>query len=459
QLGLLYRSLNLFYANGGAVCYVVSVGPYAQSVSAAALKDGVVALEDQVGPTMLVVPDMSLLPKNGPQVEGFRDIAVAMLNQCRDKQDRVALFDVVHAQNVGPKPAPGALAAAITQFRADVDHDNRDYGIAYMPDLHTSIIKPADIKYTMFERSGFIEFILNEATKLFPNPRSADVQTLVETLRQHFREGVPTDPEKKKAADTHLQAGLELLRKTNPAGARKLEFLVTDTSPADVPGNEEAITTRDQNLTNAFPALAQLDTLAARRLNRLPAAPAMAGIMTTIDGTRGVWNAPANIALTAVIEPTIKINNDEQADLNKPIDGKAINVVREFVGRGTVVWGARTLDGNSNDHRYVQVRRTLIYIEQSIRAALNQFVFASNDGKTWVAVTSMVSNFLNDLWAKGGLMGATPKEAFSVECGLGTTMTGRDVLEGYMVVQVLVQLVHPAEFIELTFKQKMEGVG
>ena len=66
---------------------------------------------------------------------------------------------------------------------------------------------------------------------------------------------------------------------------------------------------------------------------------------------------------------------------------------------------------------------------------------------------------LENLWARGGLMGATPREAFSVNCGLGTTMSAQEVLEGYMVVQVLVQMIHPAEFIELTFKQKMEATG
>jgi phage tail sheath protein FI len=141
------------------------------------------------------------------------------------------------------------------------------------------------------------------------------------------------------------------------------------------------------------------------------------------------------------------------------VDGKAVNVLRDFVGRGTVVWGGRTLDGNSNDYRYIQVRRTLIYIEQSIRAALRQFAFAPNTGQTWAAVTSMVSGFLTTVWSQGGLMGATPAEAFSVQCGLGSTMTGQDILEGYMIVEVTLQMVRPAEFIELTFKQKMEGVG
>jgi hypothetical protein len=160
-----------------------------------------------------------------------------------------------------------------------------------------------------------------------------------------------------------------------------------------------------------------------------------------------------------VDSPSYRLNNTQQGDLHMPVDGKAINAIREFPTRGTVVWGARTLDGNSNDWRYIQVRRTLIYIEQSIKAALDQFVFAANDGGTWTAVTSMISGFLQNLWSQGGLMGATAKDAFSVACGLGSTMTGQDVLNGYMIVQVTLQMIRPAEFIELTFKQKMEGVA
>ena len=106
------------------------------------------------------------------------------------------------------------------------------------------------------------------------------------------------------------------------------------------------------------------------------------------------------------------------------------------------------------------MRRTLIYIEQSVKAAMNPFVFAPNDGKTWVIGRGDDRRTsCTDLWAQGGLMGATPQEAFSVQCGLGSTMTAQDVLEGYMIVQVTLQMIHPAEFIELTFKQKMEAVG
>jgi phage tail sheath protein FI len=143
--------------------------------------------------------------------------------------------------------------------------------------------------------------------------------------------------------------------------------------------------------------------------------------------------------------------------MNLPLNGKAVNAIRDFVGRGTLVWGARTLDGNSNDYRYIQVRRTLVYIEQSIKAALDPFVFAPNDGQTWVNVTAMISNFLTGLWTQGGLMGSKASDAFSVQCGLNGTMTGLDILNGYMRVQV--RSDDPPGGHRAAFTQKMQGVG
>ena len=83
--------------------------------------------------------------------------------------------------------------------------------------------------------------------------------------------------------------------------------------------------------------------------------------------TRGVWTAPANVTPVAVTAPSVRLNNQQQDALNVPVNGKAINAIRDFVGRGTLVWGARTLDANSNEYRYIPVRRTLIYVEQSIK--------------------------------------------------------------------------------------------
>jgi phage tail sheath protein FI len=165
------------------------------------------------------------------------------------------------------------------------------------------------------------------------------------------------------------------------------------------------------------------------------------------------------LSLADVIGPKVLLTDEDQGNYNAPLNGNAIDILRAMINRGTVVWGARTLDGNSLDYRYIQVRRTLIYIEQSIKEALQQFVFAANDGGTWATVTSAISNFLTQLWQAGGLMGDKASDAFSVKCGVPSTMSGLDVLNGYMIVNVTVQMIHPAEFIELTFTQTMQGVS
>ncbi|MCB1937298.1 MAG: phage tail sheath family protein, partial [Nitrosomonas sp.] len=121
-----------------------------------------------------------------------------------------------------------------------------------------------------------------------------------------------------------------------------------------------------------------------------------------------------------------------------------------------LVWGARTLDGNSLDWRYINVRRTMIMLEESIKLAAKAYVFEPNVSNTWVTIKSMISNFLTSIWKRGGLAGATPDDAFGVFVGLGETMTPQDILDGVLRVTVLVALSRPAEFIEITFQQQMQ---
>jgi hypothetical protein len=210
-----------------------------------------------------------------------------------------------------------------------------------------------------------------------------------------------------------------------------------------------------QVLRANIPGLGDMFHHAAESLNTLSPSGAMAGVFTTTDSTRGVWNAPANVGIAGLIAPTYEINSDQQEDLNVPTAGKAVNAIRTFPTRGSLVWGARTLDSNSNDWKYIQVRRTMIYVEQSVQTSLTSFVFAPNTAATWTTVVSMVESFLHGLWSAGGLMGATSGEAYSVRCGLGSTMTTDDILNGNMIVHVVLQMVRPAEFIELVFKQQM----
>ncbi|HEU0014842.1 MAG TPA: phage tail sheath C-terminal domain-containing protein, partial [Longimicrobium sp.] len=213
----------------------------------------------------------------------------------------------------------------------------------------------------------------------------------------------------------------------------------------------------DQALREKIPLLGQMEQWMADDQNVLPPGAAVAGLVTKVDAAEGPWVSPANVALTGVTQPTYPLTDSQQQGLTVPPDGRSVDAIRAFAGRGTVVWGGRTLDGNSNDYRYIQVRRTIIYIEQSIKNALEQFVFAPNDASTWTAVVSMVSAFLQQVWGLGGLVGSRPSEAFTVTCGLGSTMTSQDVLDGSMIVEVSVAVVRPAEFIELTFQQQMQS--
>jgi hypothetical protein len=189
----------------------------------------------------------------------------------------------------------------------------------------------------------------------------------------------------------------------------------------------------------------------------LPPSAAMAGIYARVDRERGVWKAPANVGVLAVLGPVSKITDAEQDNLN--IDstaGKSINAIRSFTGKGTLVWGARTLAGNDNEWRYVPVRRLFIMIEESARKATAFAVFEPNDAGTWLKVRAMIESYLYGLWERGALAGAKPEAAYFVRVGLGSTMTAQDVLNGYLIVEIGIAAVRPAEFIVLRFSHKLQ---
>jgi phage tail sheath protein FI len=192
------------------------------------------------------------------------------------------------------------------------------------------------------------------------------------------------------------------------------------------------------------------------KLNIMPTSAAMAGLYSMVDNSRGVWKAPANLSIASVTGPSVKLTNDDQEDLNVTVTGKSINAIRSFVGQGTLVWGARTLDGNSQDWRYINVRRTMIFLEQSIKYAAKAYVYEPNVSNTWVLVKSMISSFLNSIWKQGGLAGIVPTDAFDVQVGLGSTMTPNDILDGIMRISVKVAITRPAEFIVISFEQQMQ---
>lgn len=189
---------------------------------------------------------------------------------------------------------------------------------------------------------------------------------------------------------------------------------------------------------------------------KLPPSSSIAGIYASVDNSRGVWKAPANLSINGVIKPAIEYSNIEQDQMNIDVNaGKSVNAIRSFTGKGTLVWGSRTLAGNDNEWRYVNVRRLFIFVEESVKKATEQFVFEPNDANTWVQVQAMIENFLTVLWRQGALQGIKPEHAFYVSVGLGKTMTEVDILEGRMIIEIGMAAVRPAEFIILRFSHKM----
>lgn len=194
-----------------------------------------------------------------------------------------------------------------------------------------------------------------------------------------------------------------------------------------------------------------------RELAKVPPSGAVAGVYAMVDRTRGVWKAPANVSLSSVLAPVTPIDDAEQEDLNVDVNGgKSVNAIRTFTGRGTLVWGARTLAGNDNEWRYVPVRRFYNMVEESVKKSTAWAVFEPNSKPLWVKVKGMIDNYLVQKWREGALAGATPEEAFFVKIGLGETMTAQDVLEGRLIVEIGMAVVRPAEFIILKFSHKMQ---
>lgn len=186
----------------------------------------------------------------------------------------------------------------------------------------------------------------------------------------------------------------------------------------------------------------------------MPPSGAVAGIYRQVDHEAGVWKAPANVLLRGdVADVAIRYRDADQAELNAGASGVAINPIRVFSEGGPRLWGARTLDRDNGEFRYVPVRRTAIFIEASLRSGLQTLAFEPNGLPAWAAARRLAEDFLIGLWRKGAFPGSTPREAFYVRCGLGATMTQDDIDNGRLVVEIGMAPLRPAEFLILRITQ------
>ncbi len=405
---LLHSAMRLFYTNGGGDCYIVSVGNYGDKIDAGQLNDpkggGIVTLEKFLEPTLLVVPDAVLLS----EADCF-SVQAAMLQHCGYKmKNRFAILDVYN----GTEERTFDEEDIINKFREGVGSNFLQWGASYYPFLNTAIIKSSEIDYT----------------------RVANLDGLVEILSKEVADNLEADNITEARAEG-INAEIAKISEDNDA---------------------EAVKSVNATLTVISPKLNMVIAEMSEMLNVMAPSSAMAGAYTMVDNTSSVAQSPANISLGSVVSTTVNINNDNQEDLNLPLNGKAVNAIRSFQGKGVLVWGARTLDGNSQDFRYISVRRTLTFLEQSIKFAAEAFVFAPNNATTWSTLRATVANFLTNQWQGGLLAGQSAEDSFEIEIGLCSTMTPTDILDGVLKMTVRVAITRPAEFIVITFEQQQQ---
>jgi phage tail sheath protein FI len=372
----LYYQMQMYFANGGGPCYIVSVGTaYPNSMNKANIKTAVDAIAGVDEPTLIVIADAT-------DVAALNEINAHALAQAGKLMDRFVIMDV---DEVAP----------FTSFKDAMGTKSLSYGAAYYPKIKTSLLP--------YYADDSVTLTFNGLTSDF------DGRTLADVLA-----GYDPDP---NTADDEIEGDEALYRELK--------------GKLDIALESQALT--------LYPS------------------GAVAGIYATVDANRGVWKAPANVSLSLVKGTSVNITDEAQGDMNiDATTGKSINAIRTFFGKGTLIWGARTLAGNDNEWRYISVRRFYNMVEESVKKATSAFVFEPNNANTWVKVRAMIENFLTLQWRAGALAGAKPEDAFFVRVGLGQTMDANDILEGRMIVEIGMAAVRPAEFIILRFSHKMQ---
>ncbi len=191
----------------------------------------------------------------------------------------------------------------------------------------------------------------------------------------------------------------------------------------------------------------------ASKTAAIPPSAIAAGMWTKIDGKRGVWKAPAGVETRISVSGLEEHVEDLEQDYLNP---RGVNCIRRRPGYGPVFWGSRTLATKADpEWRYVPVRRTAIYIEQSIYNGIQWSVFEPNDHPLWSSLRANIGSFMNGLFRAGAFQGKTADEAYFVRCGLGDTMTQGDIDRGQVIIVVGFAPLKPAEFVILRLQQKV----
>ena len=208
-----------------------------------------------------------------------------------------------------------------------------------------------------------------------------------------------------------------------------------------------------RNAALYFPRVVEADPLRDGQSDVFVPCGIITGVMARTDTTRGVWKAPAGLdaALNGIQGLQVNLNDDENGMLN-PL---GINCLRSFPINGRVVWGARTLRGAdqlADEYKYVPVRRTALFLEESLYRGLQWVVFEPNDEPLWAQIRLNVGAFMHNLFRQGAFQGTTPRDAYFVKCDKETT-TQNDINLGIVNIVVGFAPLKPAEFVIIKLQQ------
>jgi phage tail sheath protein FI len=240
---------------------------------------------------------------------------------------------------------------------------------------------------------------------------------------------------------------------------RRRAFLIIDADPQATVASMVSAGTRglagEDGTFSAiyFPWLRAVDPAQGGRVRDFPPCGFVAGVMARTDGSRGAWKAPAGseASLAGALALSVPISDPQNGQLN-PL---GVNCLRTLPERGTVVWGARTLHGQddrASEWKYIPVRRTALFIEESLHRGTRWMVFEPNDERLWAQVRSNVGTFMHDLWRQGAFQGSRPRESCFVKCDR-ETMTQDDIDNGIVNILVGFAPLKPTEFLVLRIQQ------
>ncbi|GHG04574.1 phage tail sheath family protein [Streptomyces hydrogenans] len=256
-----------------------------------------------------------------------------------------------------------------------------------------------------------------------------------------------------EAAPDHAEGAARMAAVVKHCTEQRDRLAILDVPPGQDPGQVKTFTeklaapdTDDAAFTTLYYPWVKVPGVDGQE-RTVPPSGHMAGIWARTDTERGVFKAPANQNLRGVTELLTVLTDDQHGELNT----EGVNCLRSFPDRGLLVWGARTRS-SSRDWKYLNVRRLVSCLGDSIQQATTWAVFEPNDETLWKSLRQSITSFLTDQWRQGALQGRTPDEAFYVICD-ETNNKAETIADGKVICDIGVAPVRPAEFVQFTITQ------